>query len=158
MPDSLSSPTLLLTLERLDKTDGKALLKSSVKELIARGVLRIEAREEQRRLRRSRQRLLLVDGPQPPPPDRTLAGVARMIAGAPSEVSEGRVVRDLAEVAKHLARQPDVRKVVVGSALSELAAAGLVATGERRVFGLVKRTVHTRTPAGETVLEEATGR
>lgn len=67
MPGPRVPPTLLLALDKLDKADGKALLKSAVKELISRRVLGVEELDEPRRLRRARRRLVLVDGPAPVP-------------------------------------------------------------------------------------------
>lgn len=152
MPGPRVPPTLLLALDKLDKADGKALLKSAVKELISRRVLGVEELDEPRRLRRARRRLVLVDGPAPVPAERPLTWVAGMIEKAPAEVVDGRVVRDLAKVAKHLAGQPQVRKVVVGVALTQLADTGLVVMTERKALGMFKRTVHARTPAGDAAL------
>lgn len=158
MPATLDSPTLILALRKLDQADGKALLKLAIKELIALRVLAVETVEERRRMRGPRRRLVLVDGPAPMPPGHLLAGVAEMVASAPTEVADGRVARDLGEVARHLAAHPKVRRRVVEVALAELAAAGLVTTGERRVLGVVRRTVHVRTAAGEAELGDDASR
>lgn len=153
MPGSPVPPTLLLALKALGRTDGKALLKSAVKELVARRVLGVETLEQPRRLRRSRTRIVLVDGPEPVPPQHLLSWVAGLVQGAPTELADGQVVRDLTQVAKHLSRGPLVRKVVVEIALTELVDTGLVVTRERKALGVFKRTIHERTAAGEAALE-----
>lgn len=158
MPGCPISTTLLVALRNLDKTDGRQLLKGGVKELIALRVLEVVTLEEPRRLRSPQRRFLLVDGPEPMPSERLLAAIARMVGSAPSELSEGRVVRDLGVVAEHLASQRDVRDRTRDAALAELAHAGLVATEERRALGIIKRTVHLRTPAGEAALERDASR
>jgi len=158
MTDALRSLTLLLALRDLGKSDGKALLKSAVKELIARRVLGADTIEEQRRMRSPKRRLVLVNGPEPIPSERVLRGAAQMIESAPSELIDGRVVRDLKVAAKHLARQPNVRKRAVDTALEELVDAGLVERKERKALGLVKVKVHVRTAAGDAALEADTSR
>lgn len=155
MPDSVSSPALLLALSDLDRTDGKALVKSAVKELVARRVLTLEALDGQRGSRRPQRRLVLIEGPEPMPQEPLLATVAQLVARVPSEITHGRVVRDLALVARHLAREAGVRRELVEVALRELVSAGLARTEERKVLGVVKRTVHVRTPAGEAALSRA---
>lgn len=152
-PDAATSPTLLLVLEELGRTDGGALVKRAVKELIARGVFAAETIEvPRRRLRGARQRVVLFDGAASVPSVGVLDTVARMVREAPEEVLGMRVGRDLAAVARHLARQPDVRRRLPRLALAELVEAGLVVREERRRLVLVRVTVHARTPAGEAVL------
>jgi hypothetical protein len=83
MPGPPVPPTLLLALDALDKADGKALLKSAVKELIGRRVLGVEELDAPRRLSRTRRRLVLVEGPEPIPQERPLTWVAGMVETAP---------------------------------------------------------------------------
>lgn len=156
MPVTTSSPTLLAALRGLGRTDGRVLLRSGVEELVARGVLELEAEEvPDAPSAASGWRLVLLDGPERTVHGRLLVGVALMVADAPSEVVDGRRVRDLAGVARHLARRPGARARVVDLALGELAANGLVATEERTVLRQLTRAVRVRTPAGEAVLARA---
>ena len=90
-------------------------------------------------LRRPKTRVVLVDGPGRVLDDPVLEGVARMVASAPTSVLDGRVVRDLGDVAKHLAGQPKARERIVERALAELVALEMVTTEERKALGVVKR-------------------
>lgn len=147
-----TSPVLLLVLEKLRRTDGRSLLKLGVKELIARDVFRIETEERKGKRRAKGPKLLLVDGPTSSPPSRALQLLHRQIDRMPSEVRDGRVVRELTDVAKHLARG-SARGEVLAAALTDLVGMGLVREEERRVLRVFRRRVMVRTPGGESLLE-----
>ena len=150
MPDALSPP-LLLVLRHLDRTDSQAVLRVAVKELIRRQVLLVhEAAGLGPRGRRTR-RLVLLEGPASPPDDALLGVVARAIAQVPTETADGRVVRDVAVVARHLARQKELRRHVVQAALAQLAEDGLVTRAQRPFLLVFSRRRHLRTPAGEAL-------
>lgn len=151
---TLTSPTLLLVLDRLGRTDHKELARTAVRELVALGVLTLEERDAGGRPG-SRRGPVLLDGPVGWPASPVLVHVRQQVAKAPSRVDQGRVVRAVTDVAEHLARQPKGRQQLLALALTELAAAGLVRAEQRRVLRLFPRTVQVRTPAGEAALLEA---
>lgn len=151
------SPTLVLVLRKLGRTDSRSLLKLAVKELVARDVLRVET-EERRRLGRSRgPKVFLVDGPGPAPPSRALQVAHRHVQAAPSAVRDGRVARELTVVAKHLARRRAGGEVLA-AAVVDLTGMGLVREEERRVLGVFRRRLPVRTPGGDALLEQDDGR
>lgn len=145
-----TSPTLLLVLHRLGRTDGRTLLKGAVKELVARDVLRAETAEPRVGLRR-RTRVFLSDGPASAPPSRALQVALRHVQATPSKVRDGRVARELSVVARHLARG-GARREVLAAAILDLTGMGLVHEEERRTLGLFRRRVVVRTPGGDELL------
>lgn len=149
-----TSPTLLLVLDRLGRTDHRELARTAVRELVALEVLVLQQRDGGGRPG-SRREPVLLDGPVGWPSSPVLVHVRQQVASAPSRVEQVRVVRRVEDVAEHLARQPKGRQQLLALALQELAAGGLVRTERRRVLGLFPRTVHVRTPAGEAALLEA---
>lgn len=157
MENDIASPTLLLALRRLARTDAKSLVKSAVKELVAGKVLTLRAGGSPGFLRRA-QRFTLTAGPAPLPPTGILLEVARMVSSAPSHIADGRLVHDLGAVAKHLSGQRGLRRHLLDAALRELADAGLVRQEHRTVLWLVPRTVYLRTPSGDAVLARAAPR
>jgi hypothetical protein len=146
-----TSPTLVLVLQELGKTDARSLLKTAIKELIARDVLRVETQERKGLGRRKGPKLLLRDGATSSPPSRALQVAHRLVQGAPSVVVDGRPARELTAVAKHLARS-GARRQVLAAALVDLVGMGLVREEERRVLGLFRRQVAVRTPGGDALL------
>lgn len=151
---SVPSRATLLVLRRLKGADGRSLLKEAVKELITRDVLLVETEEPKRRRRTAKPRLWLYEGAGPVPEDPALRVTLRHVQAAPSTVRDGRVARELAVVAKHLARD-GARRAVLDAALADLTAQGLVHEERRRVLGIVPWRKVLRTPEGDDVLVRA---
>ncbi|MDO9406894.1 hypothetical protein [Patulibacter sp.] len=148
-----TSPTLILALQQLSKVDARSLLKTAIKELIARDVYRVEPQPRKGLGKRKGPKLLLLTGPSSSPPSRALQVAHRLVEGAPSIVHDGRPARDLTTVAKHLARN-DARREVLAAAFVDLIGMGLVHEEERRILGLFKRRVVVRTAGGDALLEK----
>ena len=157
MENDIASPTLLLVLRRLSRTDARSLLRTAVKELVADRVLTLRTNGSPTFLRRA-QRFTLTAGPGPLPSTGVRVEVARLVSGAPSQIVDGQVVRDLRGVSKHLAGQRGLRRRLLDAALHELTEAGLVRQEHRTVLWVIPRTVHVRTPAGDAVLGRAAPR
>jgi uncharacterized membrane protein YgcG len=148
-----ASPTLVLVLQNLGRTDGRSLLKQAVKELIARDVLRVES-EEKGRGRRRGPRLWLLEGPAPAPSARALQLTRRQVLDVKAVVHDGRPARELRVVAKALARG-GAHRGILAAALQDLTAMGLVREEERRTLGIFRRVVTVRTPGGDARVERA---
>lgn len=147
-----TSPTLVLVLEKLGRTDGRSLLKVAVKELIARGVLGVEPEEQSRLGRRPSKRFWLQEGSAPAPSSRALQLTLRRVMDVKAQVRGGRPSRELKAVAKALAKG-DARREVLAAALQDLIGMGLVREEERRTLGLFRRVVAVRTPGGDALVE-----
>lgn len=148
-----TSPTLVLVLRKLRRTDGSSLLKQAVKELIALGVLRVETEEQSRLGRRRTPRFWLVEGSAPGPSSRALQLTHRRVLDVEPVVRGGRPSRELKVVAKALARG-NARRDVLSAALQDLIAMGLVREEERRMLGFFRRLVPVRTPGGDALVQQ----
>lgn len=152
MPEIGSSPTLLMALRDLGSTDGKVLLKLALRHLIVNRVLRPDVQYVERAYRRPERRPVFVDGPGTVPRERLLCAVAQSVAETQPMFDTGeRVVRDLASVAQQLSWHPG-RKHAVKLALDDLHDAGLVHAERQVRLRVLRRTVYTRTPAGQETL------
>jgi uncharacterized membrane protein YgcG len=148
-----ASPTLVLVLQKLGKTDGRALLKQAVKELIARGVLRVETEEPGRRRRARGPKFWLVEGSAPTPSSRALQATHRYVLDERPVLRGGRPARELKAVAKALARER-AHKEILAAAILDLTAMGLVRKEQRRTLGLFRRVLTVRTPGGDALVQQ----
>ncbi len=154
MLDVARSPALLTALVDLDRADGKALIKGALKELVAADAWRVERQRAGGWWQRSTggEQPVLVRGSGAVPAARLHALVAGHVEGARERPGARGPVRPLRDVAKHLARQRDVRRTAVRLALEDLVSAGLVEVQVRGRVRALQRRRHVRTPAGEALV------
>lgn len=152
VPDVASSPTLLIALLDLNTTDGKALLKIALRQLIANQVLEPDVYYAERVTGGPQRRPVLVNGAGTVPLERLLRAVANSVARTKPMFYNGeRVVRDLARVAGVLYGRPG-RKYAVELALDDLQDAELVHADRQVRLRVLRRTVYARTRAGQEML------
>lgn len=143
-----------LVLRDLDATDTRALLKASVKELIAAGTWRAATGTRRGNLRGTKRIPITVLqlARSEAPPGEPLAYVHWLIGNTREYEWDGAPGRELGEVAKSIAKTRGAPKEALQRTLADLTARGLVRADERKLLGIIKRTRHVRTDAGEALL------
>lgn len=143
-----------MVLSNLARTDGKALMKGAIKELVQLGIFDMERVERRVRLR-SKPQLVLVPTGATVPCDSVLLWARRAVAGAPRQHVGMRAGMELGAVAEAIAKgDPKAAKSLVGLVLADLQGRGLVRSRTGRLLGLFERTTWERTPEGDAELGE----
>ena len=152
MPEPTSSPTLTLVLRHLRRTRPRILMRTAVRELMTHNVLVL--RETPNGPGDGPGRLVLLRGPEAPPPSRSLQLVARAVEAVPPELVDGEDARDLTVVATQLTGRPDLGRSVRNAALQELETAGLITMTQRTWLGVIRWTRVERTEPGRGQLDQ----
>ncbi len=143
-----------LVLRDLDATDTRALLKAAVKELIAAGSWRATAGTRRANLRGTRRIPITVLqlARSEVPAGEPLAYVHWLTGNTREYDWDGAPGRELGEVAKSIAKTRGAPKEALQRTLADLTARGLVRADERKLLGVIRRTRHVRTEAGDALL------